>query len=333
MRKRFTQQMAAFDPQSKKVLLDYGFFRILPEQYDRCNNTVPERITFPAEHPVTHDQNRAHRTIMGQAQLQPDQLIMKVGNRSGVTFGKIMPKRLLSGMMPKVKTMECVAQPASAGQAVAVQGDSGAAVLDSHGHLVGIVAGGRREEKLSKQLPFHVCITPFQVIQEHLRLAFGLTAVPYRGYQDTQPPPRDSPVAPPHFRGYDTVHGLPKTAQDLDLEPTVEEDLTMPPEDPKAEVTDLRIDEAGDYWYHLQWTEYKKDKSEQPVGKGKKASKVESVEVGKEIGTKRFEVEKYCHAWFPACSLDSRWTKAIKDFTATQKVPVNRRAGIKSAFR
>lgn len=63
----------------------------------------------------------------------------------------------------------------------------------------------------------------------------------------------------------------------------------MPPIDPHADVTDSRVDENGDYWYHVTWTDSK-------VANGKRAAGA---------AKQTLEVDEHCHAWFPACSLGS----------------------------
>lgn len=197
------EAIAPLEKHQEPFAIDYGFIEIYPEFHDQCINELPTDVyPRPSEYPAAMDIMRASWSaldlgVLGTGHINdPSMTVMKAGRTTGVTFGFVDPTRIKSSRSKSQETRESTVHPFMSYQTFAAKGDSGAAIINGNGHIVGILSGGKTKTPDRE-------ILPMQVIRYDLEQRYKLKMTLYRpdGVQRHQPEVAGGPGPDPEVAG------------------------------------------------------------------------------------------------------------------------------------
>lgn len=158
---------------------DYGFLEAYQKYAKRCVNKVgPGPPHWPISYPQgmhTLRSTGGRINAIGAAGVgsSEDSAVFKCGRSTEYGFGKFSSERVVSTKSGIGDVWETPVRPCSSTSVFGTNGDSGSAIVDQDGKIIGIFSSGKPKLGIRH-------ILPIQVIQWDLKERFGLTMSLYQ---------------------------------------------------------------------------------------------------------------------------------------------------------
>ncbi|CAD0029554.1 unnamed protein product [Aureobasidium pullulans] len=127
------------------ISMDYAFAQVSEEFWPFCINKISSGTPFPVDsYPVAFDGFTSHLSITGFAPVNPYDVVLKVPSRTtGATYGMVQPNRRRSKRHHHDEDNYEVTVTPIDKNSFSEEGDSGAAVVNGKGEMVGIIISSK----------------------------------------------------------------------------------------------------------------------------------------------------------------------------------------------
>ncbi|THW65663.1 hypothetical protein D6C85_07428 [Aureobasidium pullulans] len=127
------------------ISMDYAFAQVSEEFWPFCINKISSGTPFPVDsYPVAFDGFTSHLSVTGFAPVNPYDVVLKVPSRTtGATYGMVQPNRRRSKRSHDDENNYEVTVTPIDKNSFSEEGDSGAAVVNGKGEMVGIIVSGK----------------------------------------------------------------------------------------------------------------------------------------------------------------------------------------------
>lgn len=125
--------------------MDYAFAQVSEEFWPFCINKISSGTPFPVDsYPVAFDGFTSHLSVTGFAPVNPYDVVLKVPSRTtGATYGMVQLNRRRSKRSHDDENNYEVTVTPIDKNSFSEEGDSGAAVVNGKGEMVGIIVSGK----------------------------------------------------------------------------------------------------------------------------------------------------------------------------------------------
>ncbi|THY43959.1 hypothetical protein D6C99_06920 [Aureobasidium pullulans] len=127
------------------ISMDYAFAQVSEEFWPFCINKISSGTPFPVDsYPVAFDGFTSLLSVTGFAPVNPYDVVLKVPSRTtGATYGMVQPNRRRSKRSHDDENNYEVTVTPIDKNSFSEEGDSGAAVVNGKGEMVGIIVSGK----------------------------------------------------------------------------------------------------------------------------------------------------------------------------------------------